>query len=174
VQIYVSKNQQQLGPYTSAEARSRILTGQLTGADLAWHEDLPAWVTLSEILSSLPAPLIPGPLPTGGQPTARVSGFAIASLAASVVGAIGWVVLLIFAIAADQHGKTKNENDPMMIVLGLLMIGGLVVNVLGVVAAIVALIKRSPQKWMAIMGIIFNGLEFLVVIVLMIVGLAMK
>src|SRR5215831_17854411 len=57
MQIYISREQQQLGPYTVAEARSRIITGQLLGSDLAWHEGLPEWVTLSEILSKQGLPL---------------------------------------------------------------------------------------------------------------------
>ena len=55
--IYISREQQQLGPYTIAEARSRIISGQLLGSDLAWHEGVTEWVTLSEILSKQGQPV---------------------------------------------------------------------------------------------------------------------
>jgi len=174
MQIYVSKNSHQLGPYSAAEARNFILTGQLAGADLAWHAGLPQWTTLSEVLASQPSHPVLGPIAATEPPAPSLSPLAIISLGVSIVGAIGWIGLLVFVAIADKHGRTKDENDPVIMVFGLLCLAGMAVNVLGAIGGIVALVKRTSHRWMAITGIILNALEFLVVFGLMIIGIVTK
>ena len=81
---------------------------------------------------------------------------------------------MVVAVIADKHGRSKDDNDPVLILLGLLVFGGLAVNIFGAVGGILALVKRTSHKWMALTGLIFNVLEFIVVFGLMIVGLLMK
>jgi len=50
----------------------------------------------------------------------------------------------------------------------------LILNILGAISGIAALFRSRSHKWMAITGLIFNVLEFLVVFSLLILGLAMK
>ena len=176
VQIYVTRDQQQLGPYSPAEARNRILTGHLGGSDLAWHQGLSSWVTLSEILASVPSHPTLGPIaPTASASSATpVSGFAIASLVAAIIGAIGWIILLVVAIVADRQGRNEDKNDPVMLVFGLMMLFGMILNILGGIGGIAALMRSRSHKWMAITGLIFNALELIVVFALLILGMAMK
>src|ERR1051326_1333504 len=149
MQIYISRNQQQLGPYSVPETRSRIMNGQLTGGDLAWHAGLIAWITLSEILAALPSPLqTPRP-----APPPEISLFAWGSFIGSIVGAIGWIIFIVLAVMVSE----KKEDDLAMAAVGLFTIGGLVLNILGGIAAILALNKPCTNKWMAITGLIFNG-----------------
>jgi hypothetical protein len=175
VQIYITKNQHQLGPYSPAEARNRILKGELTGSDLAWHAGLTSWTTLAEVLGSYSSHPSLGPI--APKPQVEVtppSGLSITSLVTAIIGAIGWITVLILAVLADKHGHGKDNNDPVLLVIGLLFLGGLMVNVFGGIAGVAALIKGQSQKWMALTGLIFNGLELLVVLALAAIGMAMK
>ena len=174
MQIYVTKDQHRVGPYTAAEARNQILTGHLTGADLAWHEGLPSWVTLSEILASQPSHPTLGPIEPMAPAPPLTSGFGVASFVAAIVGAIGWFLILICVVVADRHGTTKDENSPVLLLMGLFTIGALLLNIFGAVGGIVALVKGTSRKWMAVIGLVANALEFCVVFGLMIIGIAMK
>jgi GYF domain 2 len=174
VQIYITKNQQQLGPYSPAEARNRIIKGQLTGSDLAWHAGLTSWTTLAEVLGSYSSHPSLGPIaPRPQVEVAQPSGLSITSLVTAIIGAIGWVTVLIVAVLVDKHGR-KDDNDPMLLVLGLMFLGGLLVNVFGGIAGVAALIKGQSYKPLAITGLIFNALELLVIIALAALGMAMK
>jgi len=62
----------------------------------------------------------------------------------------------------------------VLLVVGLMFLGGLLVNVFGGIAGIAALMKGQSHKWMALTGLIFNALELLVVIALAALGMAMK
>jgi hypothetical protein len=175
LQIYINKNQQQLGPYSSAEARNRILTGDLTGSDLAWHAGLTSWVTLAEVLGSYSSHPSLGPI--APKPQVEVtppSGLSITSLVVSIIGAVGWVAVFIVGVLAHHRGAEKDDNDPVLLLLGLMFLGGLVINVFGAIAGIAALMKGQSQKWMAMTGLIFNALELLVVLALAFIGMAMK
>ena len=166
MQIYISRDQQQLGPYTVAEARSRIITGQLLGSDLAWHEGLAEWVTLSEILSKQGQPI-----KTPQTTPLPFSGFAAASFVACIIGGVCWPILLIIAAVMSD----KMQKDELVAgVIGLFLILGLVMNILGTIGGILAVIKPCRNRWMGIVGIIFNVLEFLTVFVLFIIGLLSK
>jgi hypothetical protein len=175
VQIYITKNQQQLGPYSPAEARNRILKGELTGSDLAWHAGLTSWTTLAEVLGSFSSHPSLGPIaPRPQLEVTPPSGLSITSLVTAIIGAIGWVAVLIVAVLVDKHGHGKDDNDPVLLVLGLLFLGGLLVNVFGGIAGVAALIKGQSHKPLAITGLIFNALELLVVLALAALGTAMK
>ena len=49
VQIHISRNNQQMGPYTYEEVQSHLAQGSLLPTDYAWHEGLKNWTQLSEI-----------------------------------------------------------------------------------------------------------------------------
>jgi MFS family permease len=166
MQIYISREQQQIGPYTVAEARSRIIGGQLLGSDLAWHEGLAEWVTLSEILSrQLPPANAPRITPVA------FSGYAVASFIASITGAVCWPILLIIAAMMSD----KMQKDELVAgAIGFFMIAGLVVNILGTIAGILAVVNPCRNRWMGIVGIIFNVIEFLGVFTLLLIGIMSK
>src|SRR5262245_13462242 len=150
MQIYISREQQQLGPYTVAEARSRIITGQLLGSDLAWHQGLAEWVTLSEILSKQGQP-VKGPPTT----TLLFSNYGVASFVACIIGGVCWPILLIIAAVMSD----KMEKDELAAgIIGLFLILGLVTNILGTIGGILAVVKPCRNRWMGIVGIIFNVL----------------
>lgn len=47
--LYITKNGQQLGPYSLEETRGYVRTGILTPADLAWYEGLTTWIPLAQV-----------------------------------------------------------------------------------------------------------------------------
>ncbi len=49
VQIHISRNNQQMGPYTYEEVQSHLAQGSLLPTDVAWHEGLENWTQLSAI-----------------------------------------------------------------------------------------------------------------------------
>lgn len=59
-QIFVFRENRQLGPYTVAEVRSFLLSGELSQSDWGWHEGVSEWTALSA-LPEVIAGLIPPP-----------------------------------------------------------------------------------------------------------------
>ena len=49
VQIHISRNNQQMGPYTYEEVQSHLAQGSLLPTDFAWHDGLENWTQLSAI-----------------------------------------------------------------------------------------------------------------------------
>lgn len=54
MQIYITKNAQQIGPFSEEEIRAKLKCGEAKTADLAWSEGCSDWVPLSEFLPSVP------------------------------------------------------------------------------------------------------------------------
>ncbi|MDB6063812.1 MAG: hypothetical protein JWR26_20 [Pedosphaera sp.] len=167
MEIFVTKNQQQQGPYAADEVRARIVSGQLSESDLGWHKGLPGWVPLAQLLASGAV----GPVGTPPIPL-KSSGFAKASFIIGMVGTAGWLVFLGAAAVLAKGGA--NEKSPLLIIVGLCTIGGMGLNLAGVIFGIIALRQRISNRWMAITGVIANGVELLGVLSLMALGLAMK
>lgn len=77
--ILVAKNGSQLGPFSEADLRVKLASGEFSPTDYGWHEGLTAWSPLSQLLGSAPAP-VPAPpsVPTPGslapQPYAAPQG----------------------------------------------------------------------------------------------------
>lgn len=61
--LFVFRQNQQLGPYTVAEVRSLLLSGELSQSDLGWHEGVSEWTALSTIPE-----VISGLIPTPPRP----------------------------------------------------------------------------------------------------------
>jgi hypothetical protein len=55
--IYISKNGEELGPYSPELLKSKINVGEFARGDYAWHEGLDAWHPLWKVLG-LPEILI--------------------------------------------------------------------------------------------------------------------
>ncbi len=51
--IFISRDGQQYGPYSETDCRSHLASGQLLQDDLAWHEGLSEWKPLSAVLPDL-------------------------------------------------------------------------------------------------------------------------
>jgi len=58
--LYITKNGQRLGPFTTVEVQSMITAGTLNSADWAWYEGLTDWIPLNQVPGIATAT---GPLP---------------------------------------------------------------------------------------------------------------
>ena len=58
--IHITRNGEQHGPYPAESARQMLEAGQLLPADLAWHEGADGWKPLSKVLgAAAPPPALP-------------------------------------------------------------------------------------------------------------------
>lgn len=67
MEILVSRDGEQFGPYGPNDARKYLAAGRLQADDWAWHQGADGWISLKELLASIPpeVPALPPlPLPT--------------------------------------------------------------------------------------------------------------
>jgi hypothetical protein len=167
MQIYVTKNQNRLGPYSVADVRARLAAGQFTASDFGWHEGLTNWLPLGQLL--VPFPAGPGEL---ASTALKSSGFAKASFVIGILSIPLWLVILAVAAVSVSRGETK--ESPILIIAGLAMFGAMAVNLAGAVLGIVPLTRRVSNKWMAVTGLILNGTELVGILFLTILGLSRR
>ncbi len=75
--IHITRNGEQHGPYPEATARQMLEAGQLLPADLAWFEGAEGWKPLSEVLgAAAEPPATPPSPPAGGIPKRTMAGAA--------------------------------------------------------------------------------------------------
>ena len=53
MQPFIAKDGERLGPYSFGQVRDFLAIGELTGQELAWHEELEDWMPLEDLLSAL-------------------------------------------------------------------------------------------------------------------------
>ncbi len=120
MEIFISRDGQQFGPYTLSEVQTDLNTGNIVAGDLAWHEGAADWVEISEIAGlvvprkRLPPPPPPGRLPpTGGTlkltNVQEVVAIAVISLLIPLVGLV---------VGGIWMAKPERYNDGMT-VLGI-------------------------------------------------------
>ena len=61
----ISRNNQQLGPYTLPQLQQFVAEGRIAATDLAWSEGMPNWVPVAQVLGNMPSSPPPAP-PQGG------------------------------------------------------------------------------------------------------------
>ena len=120
--IYLSENNQQVGPFEDAEILSSLAAGKRSPDDLAWREGMPAWVPLRTLfphaVNAGPPPL-PVTQHVGDDAGIRMllpvgrSGLAIA---AGYLGLFSIIILpapicLIVSILAIRDIR-KHRHDP--------------------------------------------------------------
>ncbi len=110
MQIYVHKNNQQLGPFTEAEIRAQLAVGTLSPQDHVWWQGQPTWLPLTQTPLATPgAPIADAPLPGALPKIERTSGLAIASLLANLgccIGSIAAIILGHMALSAMKRDAT--------------------------------------------------------------------
>jgi len=94
MQIYITRDGQQLGPYTLEQINSGASLGSFTSADLAWIEGWVDWQPLSKVpgfVSSMPP--MPSESSSGGRPSLGEYSDAEIRVIASNQKAIMWLIL---------------------------------------------------------------------------------
>jgi hypothetical protein len=100
------------------------------------------------------------------------SGFGIASFAIAL--AVGLIEFVLVAIAGVLEASTPggiDEGSPGTILLGFAVIGGLMVNVLGIGLGIAGLCQAHRRRVYAVLGVATGSLVLLGVLGLIVVGL---
>jgi competence protein ComGC len=145
--IHITRDGKQFGPYTLAEVNSSLQAGTLRPEDLAWQDGMADWVPLRTITGvSLPsvAQRPPPPPPAAGMPPASVPPAPVASASAATSKAA--IASLVFGILG--------------LLLGLPALLGLPLGIYAMIA-----IKNSSGRLrgngLAIAGVVCSCLGFL-------------
>jgi hypothetical protein len=100
------------------------------------------------------------------------SRFGVASFVLAVVtGILLFVLCAIAGIMETTAPGGIDENSPVMIVLGLLLIGGLFVELLAVALGVAGLFERRRMKVFAVLGAALGAIALLGGVFLVILGL---
>ena len=83
MQVFISRDGVQSGPYSMEQVRGYLATGELLPGDLAWHEGMEDWRPLSQLAEAQPSP----PDPVDAAPANRGRR--------KLMGVVSGVILLI-------------------------------------------------------------------------------
>lgn len=115
MQIYIHRNNQQLGPFTEAEIKAQLASGAISPQDHVWWQGQANWMPLGQSPLMAPGtPVIPGappaPNPTGTpQPTSKLAIWAL------ILGCLSLLCNLLTAIPAiilGHMGLAETKKNP--------------------------------------------------------------
>ena len=116
--VTVTRNGQNFGPYTIEQANALLLSGQLRSADMAWYEGAANWMPLNSIAGIINVP--PPPPPLGMPPQSDTDKRILpAFLLAFFIGPLG--------IHRFYVGKTG--SGVAMLVISLTLFGLIVTGI---------------------------------------------
>ena len=101
----------------------------------------------------------------------RKNGPGIASFILAMFNIVLWLVVVIFS--AIMAGQVMNEEDPVVMLMGLLVIVAFITTITGLILGIIGSALGNRRKGMAITGLIINILLLVGVVFLIIMGVAM-
>jgi hypothetical protein len=118
MEIHISRDGQQYGPYAPAEVQRQLAAGTLFLTDLAWTDGMATWTPLSAWPqftsgSTAAASGAPGPVPVFVQsippqmPAPQTAGLAIASL---ILGILGIIIPIIASLGAIICGHIARSE----------------------------------------------------------------
>jgi len=99
--IYITKNGQQLGPYSVIEAQNLVRSGTVVDTDLAWQDGLANWVPLNQLpgFRYVPPPAPAVPRPTTTPEASHRMPVENKSVLKKIGGGIAAVAILLFKFA---------------------------------------------------------------------------
>ena len=99
------------------------------------------------------------------------SGFGIASFViALAVGTLEFIVFVIAGILETTTPGGIDEDSPILMLLVIVMIGGLLLNLLGIILGIVGLCLRKRKKIFAVLGVVIGSLVFIGLLFVIVIG----
>ena len=111
MEIYIKRGEEQFGPFTPEQVEESLQNGSLIESDIAWHEALPDWVPVKDILA----------LKSGSQPVQETAPNISAPQPESggnkkVVLAVAAGVIVLAAVTALVLPKllSGSEEEPAM------------------------------------------------------------
>jgi uncharacterized protein with PQ loop repeat len=129
MQYYVTRNNQQLGPFTEAEVRAQLAAGTISPQDHVWWQGQQGWIPLAQ--SSLMTPTAPGvtpplgiaPIPSTVGASLPTSQLAIWALVCGCISLFCWLIGSIPAIILGHMGMSETKKNPAIPGRGLAMSG---------------------------------------------------
>jgi uncharacterized membrane protein len=133
MQIYIHRNNQQLGPFTEAEVRAQLASGTLSLQDHVWYQGLPNWMPLGQ--SPLAAAPVPGLTPLPGAPAvpypaaiqAPTSKLAVWALVCGCLSLLCGLFASIPAIVLGHMGLSETRKNPALQGRGMAL-GGMILG----------------------------------------------
>ena len=116
--IYIRRGEEQFGPLTPEQLHEGLNNGTLQADDLAWHSELPDWVSAGELLQMVaggaPAPAAASSMADKGLDVAAASGGRKKLLIATtaVVVLVGGVAAAFFAGVFGGDDEPVIDNPP--------------------------------------------------------------
>ena len=127
MQIYINRNNQQLGPFTEAEDKAQLASGTISLQDHVWWQGQANWVTLAQSPFAAPVdqttpgttPPIPAPpaATTAPYPVGNVrvtSNLAIWALVCGCVSLLCGLFASIPAIILGHMGRAEIKKNPSL------------------------------------------------------------
>jgi len=145
MQYYITRNNQQLGPFTEAEVRAQLAAGTISPQDHVWWQGQQGWIPLAQSALAAPAtpglavpptPAIPSAATFNPTPTGKTSGMAIASLVCGCLTLLCGLLAAIPAIILGHLALGEIKKNPGYSGRGLALTGliiGYVMTVLSII-----------------------------------------
>jgi hypothetical protein len=117
MQIYIHRNNEQLGPFTEAEVKAKLASGAISPQDHVWWQGQANWIPLGQ--SSLLTPGFSAPpgiagAPSAGEGVPTTSKFAIWSLVCGCLSLLCGIFASIPAIILGHMGRSEIKKNPAL------------------------------------------------------------
>lgn len=123
MQIYIQHNGQQLGPFTEAEFRAKLASGEISAQDHVWYQGMANWMPVAQ--SPLVGPVVPGalPIPNATYPVAPTAKYAVPALVCGCLALICSIFTSIPAIILGHMSLSEIKKNPGMQGRGMALAG---------------------------------------------------
>jgi uncharacterized RDD family membrane protein YckC len=120
MQILIAKDGKQTGPFSQEELRSMMDGGSLTRSDLCWHEGLPTWVPISQILGfpTQGPPPVTLPSQSVSLSSGQHPGFLIRLAAHLIDTVVLYVLSFLFGAVLGVVFGALGANADVLVALG--------------------------------------------------------
>jgi lysylphosphatidylglycerol synthetase-like protein (DUF2156 family) len=103
----------------------------------------------------------------------KPSVVAKASFIIGIIGGGSWILIVILSVVHPAIARSHGSSV-IILAIGALALITLSLNLVGFFLGIAAFRKNVPNKWMAIVGAIINGVVLAMIVFVMLVGLVIK
>ena len=130
MQIYIHRNNEQLGPFTEAEVKAQLAAGTISPQDHVWWQGQEGWIPLAQSsLMTTPAPAVPGApvAPTAASTPVAAAGktsqLAIWALVCGCLSLLCGIFASIPAIILGHMGRSEIKKNPALSGGGMALAG---------------------------------------------------
>ncbi len=123
MQIYIQHHGQQLGPFTEAEFRAKLTSGEISAQDHIWYQGMASWMPVAQ--SPLAGPVVPGtaPVPNAILPVAPTAKYAVPALICGCLSLVCSIFTSIAAIILGHKALSEIKRNPGMQGHGMALAG---------------------------------------------------